>query len=171
MLLLLNRFPLFPSLGPVHTYYLPHYCENCEIVRMCEWTSTSGQVTKRALRVSGRNRKAPLAVFVRIWTPLYNTQYPNCWKETFWSPVIFCCRHPNAKVLYRQELLRLHPFTTALFWSRPPIRERSKSFQKVSTVRACAGGWRSVVPPLSSNEIRGFESAAEAQNHCLLPPN
>lgn len=61
MLLLLNRFPLFPSLGPV--LYLPHYCENCEIVRMCEWTSTSGQVTKRALRVSGRNRKAPLAVF------------------------------------------------------------------------------------------------------------
>ncbi len=40
MLLLLNRFPLFPSLGPVHTYYLPHYCEkglwDCANVRMNE---------------------------------------------------------------------------------------------------------------------------------------
>lgn len=162
-------FPFSPHWG---LYYLPYYCENYEIVRMCEWTSTSGQVTKRALRVSGRNRKSPLAVFRRIWTPLYiRYTIPQLLKGNFLEPSHLLLSPPKRQVLYRQELLRLHPFTTALFWSRPPIRERSKSFQKVFTVRACAGGWRSVVPPLSGNEIRGFESAAEAQNHCHLPPN
>lgn len=128
-------FPLSPHWG---LYYLPHYCENCEIVRMCEWTSTSGQVTKRALRVSGRNRKAPLAVFRRIWTPLYKTQYPNCWKETFWKPSHLLLSPPKRQVLYRQELLRLHPFTKGSFLiSASDSRETQKFSKSIHSSSLC----------------------------------
>lgn len=76
---------------------------DCEIVRMCEWTSTSCQVTKRVLRVSGRNRKVPLVVFVESGRPCtYNTQYPIA-EGNFLRPSHLLLSPPKRQVIYRQN--------------------------------------------------------------------
>lgn len=72
-------------------------------VRMCEWTSTSGQITKRALRVSKRNRKAPLKVFRRSERPCtYNIQYPIA-EGNFLEPSHLLLSPLKRQVIYRQN--------------------------------------------------------------------
>lgn len=104
-------------------------------VRMCEWTSTSGHVTMRALRVSRRNRKAPLKVFRRSGRPCaYNIQYPTqLLKETFWSPVIFCCRHSNAKSSIDRTISASSIYKGSFLISASYLREKQQ-FSKYSTL-------------------------------------